>query len=827
MAPLIGAIKKHPLLVAACALFFVGGMLLLNDLSVYTPDSCRYLIWGNSLAHGHGYLDSTQPDPDKFVVHAPLYALLIAPVELFFPMSLIAVKVWTLLWGVLALILLYFWILPVFGRTAAICSTLILALNPAMLFFSTQVLSEGPFIVFVLLIFILLEKILQPEAPKAWLLWLFIAMLSIIPLLRETGIALVAAILFVFVSRRQRKRAVLVFAACAVVFGLWYIRNQILVVPKTGSQFSNLALVSQHFVTPADSPIANEFALRIWISLKTYAGRVGGLFFYPLFTRQLTELIVEPSALYRIIAAFFGVGKYIVLLAAVPLIGAGLASDLRSSPTASERILFAVLYVLAICLYPVHDVRFLLPLCPLVCYYLAGGVLLVVRHERAPVFLRRTPVIAAAGLLLMLPNIVALEQLVRTNLEYERSPDAILQHATVPAMYRFQWDRLKSWMDGHISDSAVIGSPIKDIVVVAGARKVLEIDRGVTLPVFESLLRDYHVEYLLAPPRWIDLREYEFLMRESRRFWFEPLPGAPNLMRVHSRCLEPVVLSPPHQSFDTASVTELLREGRSELANGQYERAGAVLHHALQLAPGAGDVLYQVMIADLFLGDSAGARGAFQGLLGQPQAFSYVGLARTQFDAADILSKARSSKMFEEQAVKTYKAASMYWKTGYYHRAKDLMNTLMETDTVYFVGLLWGFHFNIQLGDTVTASRYLSILANIDSTNPVVIAFEHILAIGDSLKLARSSAEKSALHMSAARICRTMQLFDESFDEAEMALSEKQDNTDALLLLARMFEQRSKPRRAMEMYRETLRRDAQNSVALARLDSLRVSMAHL
>src|SRR5260221_712085 len=81
----IGALKKHALLAGICAVFFAGGLLRLNDLSAYPPDSCRYLIWGNSLAHGAGFVDATQPVPDRFVVHAPLYALLIVPAELFFP----------------------------------------------------------------------------------------------------------------------------------------------------------------------------------------------------------------------------------------------------------------------------------------------------------------------------------------------------------------------------------------------------------------------------------------------------------------------------------------------------------------------------------------------------------------------------------------------------------------------------------------------------------------------------------------------------------------------------------------------------------------------
>ena len=92
---------------AILVVFLVCGLLRLNDLSLYTPDSIRYVIWGNSLSHGNGFADDTEPDVQRFVEHAPLYPVLIAPVEFFFPRSLVAVKVVTICWGTAGLLLCY------------------------------------------------------------------------------------------------------------------------------------------------------------------------------------------------------------------------------------------------------------------------------------------------------------------------------------------------------------------------------------------------------------------------------------------------------------------------------------------------------------------------------------------------------------------------------------------------------------------------------------------------------------------------------------------------------------------------------------------------
>src|SRR6059036_2430665 len=103
-----------------CLIFVVLGLLRLNEASSYTPDSTRYLIWGNSLAHGQGIVDNTGPMPDRFVVHMPLYAFILAPLEVFIPLSFIAAKVWTLMWGACALLLFFIWVRKHYGFMAAL-----------------------------------------------------------------------------------------------------------------------------------------------------------------------------------------------------------------------------------------------------------------------------------------------------------------------------------------------------------------------------------------------------------------------------------------------------------------------------------------------------------------------------------------------------------------------------------------------------------------------------------------------------------------------------------------------------------------------------------
>ncbi len=815
------ALANHRSLVLICGVFIALGLLRLNDLSL-SGDSCRYLTWASSLAHQEGFVDTTQLAPDRFVPLAPLYSVLMAPVEAVAPLSIAAAKAATLLWAVLALVLFYFWILGAFGKRAAVWTTLLLALNPATLIYGTEALSEAPFIALTILLLMVVERWTMAEKLPKGRFWTFVLLLSLLPLLREAGLALLVAVAVALMIGRRRARAFAALLAGALPFVLWYFRNEVLIGPKFGAQIGNLALITRHFVTPADSPIVNELALRIWIAVSAYADQIGGLIFYPAYSPQLAGLIAGPSGLYALMGGFLASARYVILAGALILVCVGVAEDLRRSRAGLVRALFGVFAMGAVCLYPAYDIRFLLPLLPLAFYYIAGGIVRISRFNAAPAFLRGGAAVSVAALIMVLPNLVALYSIIGTNLEYLRSPENMSARSDVSAIFRYQWPAVKKWIEENAPADAVIGSPVRNAALASTGKKIIHIDPAFALPVFDSFLRDGGVRYLLAPPARFEVRQYEFLMRESRRFWFEPIAGAPNLFRVHSRFREnaPPALSASANSGGSPAAG-LLRKGRDEIMGGAYREASTDLHRALETAPEEADVLFQALHADLFLGDSSAARREYERLVPRPGSLSYFGTSRNLFDAADLYSKARNAASAMERPIKTYRAAAMYWRMGFYRRSSEIMDALLESDTTYFVGLLWGFHFDITLGDTASARRYLAILRNIDDVNPVVLAFVRFLEIGDSLKRAPSAAERSALHFETAKISRTMELFDESIDQAEMALRESDGNTGALMLLAQLYERRGSPWRAMEYYRDVMRVDHLNRFAAARIDSLR------
>ena len=825
--------KNHAGLVFICLVFLACGILRLNDLSLYTPDSTRYVIWGNSLAQGQGFLDATQPDPDRYVIHAPFYAVLLAPVEFLFPMSLIAVKAWTLLWGVLAIVLVYVWLFRLLGKTASLAGALLFALNPLVLVYSSEALSEAPFIALGLWMFILFEKAVSTEQPnRTNMVYLLIAG-AVVALVREVGVAMVLAVAVGFIVCRRRARAAGILAFTFGILALWYVRNHMAAAAQVGSQEGNISLIVRHFVTPADVSLMREFILRMWLNFKEYSDQVGGMLFYPLFASRQARMYADPSSLYRTLVLVLENGKIVVVLVSTFLMLSGMYADMRTSKTGIVRLCSVVLYLGVVLVYPVHDIRFLVPLLPLMIFYVIRGAQWHADNQlKMESFLRHQRLVVIA-LILMLPNCASVYEIVRTNVLYVKSPvrfyESFGKTPTCPSVFTQPWTLLGRWIRTNIPEGPTIATPAKEIAIVVGDRKVMELNPGLPLPLFERLLRDHCVDYVLAPVRWENIKTYEFLMNESKRFWFEPVYSVSNLFlfKVHSRFKEPSTASRSAMDLaDTTTVGGLVSQGRADVMNGRYDEAVRLLTKGMLRAPEQTELVYQLVLASAQKGDVGNCVKYYQRLFTMPQVGFYLATAQFQTEAAEFLQRAESQTITIRRSLAMVDIAIKYWNFGYYQRACSVINAALDSDSTYFVGLLWGFDYSFQLGDSTRAFHYLGQLERIDPKNAVVLAFGRIRSAYDSLGSPLPAKEKSRQHLSIAEQYRIIELDEEALDEAEKAQGEDPTNTAALAFIAKTFEQRFLFRSAGRMYRQIIVFEPGNASVLAKIDSLEIRLSH-
>lgn len=784
-------LSSHTAVLAAVALFFLLGLARTNDLSLYT-DSTRYLIWGNSVAHGKGFVDDTQPVPEHYIVNAPFYAVFLAPVLLLFPMSLMAAKVWTLLWGAFALILLYRWFLRFAESSIAIAMVLFLALNPLMLVISTEVLTEAAFIALVLSSFLLAERIESGEATMKHR-FVLIGILSVIMLLREIGISLVAAFAVSYFFRKRYKDLVIILVAAGVLFGIWTLRNSVLVGIPADNQAPNLKFFFGHFVTPPDASLASELLARASINLKGYFGETGGSLFY----RFPMNLMVSPGSAFTSASGLISNLNLVIALSIAALVLAGVVIDFRTSRTSSLRFSFLLFYTVIILFYPVQDIRFQLPLLPVVLFYIVR----VIERSRSTLDKRgkRVPGWMAGVVLLLVatPNLLCCYELLRTNLSYRAAPAEFWRTSTADDAssnyFATPWSEMGRLVGKHVEGSAAIASAEKEIVPFAPQFKFLEVNRGVPLPMLETLLRTNSISYLIAAESYGNVETFQVSLSASGRFRLEMIDSVAGLKlyKVVSRLREPA-FAPRTQvlTLSTVRASDLMQLARLSLRSERYTDALAFFTRAREQYERQSEITFYILVTHALAGDSLEAVQELPRLYASPSATSFIPPARVFLYAMNELKRVRGAPDRPGSSDKLYDVARTFWSLGYGRQAYRTVKELLSREPNHFVGLLWGWHWGIQLGDTAAAGVYLERLQRIDSSNAVVRSFTAMARAHRELQRASTAAEQCRLHLLLSNEYVRMELPEEAFDEVERALRADAASADAQNARAELLRKR-------------------------------------
>ncbi|MBI4427613.1 MAG: tetratricopeptide repeat protein, partial [Ignavibacteriales bacterium] len=780
------------------------------DLSLYT-DSTRYVIWGTSFAQLKGFVDDTHPEPDRYVVNAPLYAIVLAPALVVFPMSIVAAKTWTLILGACALFLFSLWLSKMLGDHAAILGTIVLAFNPLFVVISTEVLSETSFLALVFLMFLFFERMLREEEPSRGLLISFLLSTSLAVLLREVAITLLAALFLTMIVRGKAKYAFLMIACAASFLAVWMFRNLVLVGETASGQSSNIHFIFQHALTSPDAAFHEE----LWARLRSNAGGFGiqlaGMLLYPI----LPNLIVEPGDLFRTIVNNMVWGKFIVMGAAIPLMGAGVILDFKASPSALLRVLFLLFYFAVILTYPIHDIRFLLPALPFMIYYIARSMMWLAERTEFTKNMLPQRVAFAALLVVTLPNFAGIFEVLNTNLSYRSARstfyDRIKKNNPEKTYFAASWADVGSWIQDNTPEDIVIASSLKEPATFIGNRRIIEMNTGIPLPTFETMLRDHHTTFLLASNLWADFKSYEFLMRESQRFRFEEVAtiGNVSVFNVRSRYRQRTNERQEDSRNDTTAAG-WLRKGRLEIVAGNYAEAIRSLERASEMQPRQPEPVFQLFLAHAFHGDSAKAIEGVRRMFTITRATPYIWAAQTHLMAMQHVKRVPTLRSIAQKSAYLFDVGRLYWNLGYPKAAYRTIREAVRTDSSYFVGLLWAWHFAIQTTDTMDAKPYLRTLTSIDRNNAVVRSFTAMTAFADTLRRTRIPSQRSRLRLMIAQEYDKMELMEEAIDETERAIGEHAQNTRAWLNLGALFVRKNKTRAAADAYKRLLELDSAN-----------------
>ena len=845
MRPADSPISKHLLdvrLWLICGAFIVVGILSLNDAMLYTPDSPRYLIWAKSLAAFKGFLDTSNPDPIRYVIHAPFYPILLAPLAWFFSDIIIPSKVLTIMFGVALLVLFYTWTVVRTSRSAALVGTFFLAINPLTVLFSSHVMSDISFAAFVVLFIMLAEKMAAAPQEEKWA-WSFVAILTAGIFLREVGLTLLLGALSYFLLRREYRRLLLVFTIPILFYMVWYFRNEIYIAGIENPPMRNMQMFLGHSFTGDDASLVQEFIARLRINIAVYLRMAKGLVLFPQYLVQAYTVVnpLDPSM--AGMTSILRIAQYPLILLQYGLFGWGMLTTWKESKTTMLVVLFSFFYLLLVLLYPINDLRFLLPIMVLVLYYAVVGGHELAQRLRGDGRMHRLVVVLAAslGVLITVPNFVWIYNYVADSREYVKklsdpSKPFIVEPGT-PDLYAGPSSLVGKWLAQQPDSLMPVIARWKELAFWMNGRKIIESDPLLSLTLFENLLRDFNVGYIVSLVTDPGIREFECQMLQSKRFGFTSVYRAGDLEVIkvqhvyrHTRDssyaeMTGNIRSLPSTPEREENARQLYRQGVRLFESGRYEEAANVFNILIRLTHGSG---YPALLRGIALEFS----GHFDEVSLLFDQFSY------QVQAGPFLKHAWYHKMLIKEiqvarqdststlvrAMAYHKVSANYWDLGFRRRAFEMLQQSLLVDTSFTPALIFGLYYSIQIGDTARAKRFFSRAETSDPNHILIKPIRRIFSLMDSVRLTKTPSQRLAYELSLAKGYGAIGLGELTIDETLAILREDPNNIGALAVLAQMYDDKDRRAPAIQVLERLVILKPDDGTARKRLRELKGSL---
>ncbi|MGK7391185.1 MAG: ArnT family glycosyltransferase [Candidatus Cyclobacteriaceae bacterium M2_1C_046] len=325
-------------------------------------DNANYYILGKALAQGDGFTLISHPNKPPNNHYPPGYPALVSVALKITGDSLQAVKIFNCLLFIGSVLLTYLlisrWINPVLGVVAAVFC----ALNSHMLFYSSIMMSEVPYLFFSLLTLYFFINIRSEFSIKDKYLYLTLLALVLTYYIRSLGVALLLGMLIHLLIQRKWKHSTF-FVILFILMALpWSIRSSNL----GGSSYMNQLKMVNPYQPALGEASTGDFIDRIGENLVRYVTKEIPSAFYPAFDPEYGKDAGAGDWLFGMVLIGFGIwGLWLIKQYRFLLLGYLLAT-------------FGILM-----LWPQvwYGVRFIVPIIPL--FYIAlGAVLAYLFYQR-------------------------------------------------------------------------------------------------------------------------------------------------------------------------------------------------------------------------------------------------------------------------------------------------------------------------------------------------------------------------------------------------------------------------------------------------------------
>ncbi|MEA1997369.1 MAG: phospholipid carrier-dependent glycosyltransferase [Gemmatimonadota bacterium] len=359
------AVRDHSRQVLLVSLFFnLVLCLALFDPKPHTGgDNASYIILAESiLRSGDGYSDNITPGPPKPHTQYPFgYSLLLAPLIALAGRSVVLLKLFSVLMAVGSVAVFSRLLRRISPPLVWAALTLAAALNPVIVEYSHGILSEIVFLFFSLLaLCLLLESEEEEQGRMGKKFWMALIAVAFTAHIRSAGAGFVIAV-FVYYALRRRWRTLAVFTLSMVLLlSPWMIRNRI--VRQDDSGYVGQLFMKNPYAPEEGAAGVSDLAVRFIENVGIYSGSEVGRVILGTVGFSREDLLVK-----------------IVSITAAILLVAGLIGRLAGGVRVLE--VYLIVYFGVVLIWPEvwSDVRFILPVAPLILYYTVQGAVLAGR----------------------------------------------------------------------------------------------------------------------------------------------------------------------------------------------------------------------------------------------------------------------------------------------------------------------------------------------------------------------------------------------------------------------------------------------------------------
>ncbi|MDB5344756.1 MAG: tetratricopeptide repeat protein [Schlesneria sp.] len=412
--------------------FIAAGWSRLNDCDLLNPDSPRYLIYAQSLADSGQYRAIDTPGAPLYTWRPPGLPALLVPVLWFRPYDIVAAKCVVLGLAALLLLAVHAIASSTRGGWSGPMMVALTATSPLLLSLSTEVLSEVPYALGILLVLYGLERWDQSKSGSRWLYFLMaFAALAYTPIIRTVGVALVVAAGPWSLSK-LRRWAFLPAIALAIA-GLGWLAWRSRIAGGNNYAGSLVQSIQEHGLLHVVTEALQTLAF--------YASAFPGVLLPGLTNEQpfYAPMVVGTLPSLHEFGFFAAVAS--LLMAAVAVIGLWQ----QRSRAGWVGLVYLILYTGCLAIWPWRHERFLWPMVPLIWAYFPVGCSALGRLFPSQIRAFTQPAVVMCLLSLCLWQSLGDAALISTNQRFLANHDAFYQEEA-PGFYFSDWRATGDWI---------------------------------------------------------------------------------------------------------------------------------------------------------------------------------------------------------------------------------------------------------------------------------------------------------------------------------------------------------------------------------------------